>query len=47
MGEVCDYPFANTLDCKKVGLVTTAHNKLREGVAKISGKSFMPLVCAQ
>ena len=32
----------HSLDCKKGGLVTAHHNKLRDGVADLAGKAFTP-----
>ena len=33
---------SHALDCKKGGLVTTHHNKLRDRVADLAGKAFTP-----
>ena len=33
---------SHALDCKKGGLVTARHNKLRGGVADLAGKAFTP-----
>ena len=40
----CNATFSiiNYLDCKWGGLVTSRHNKLRDGVVDLSGKSFTP-----
>ena len=35
--SICD-----TLDCKKGGLVTDCHNELRDKVADLAGKAFIP-----
>ena len=32
--------FFHALDCKKGGLITSCHNKLCDGVAKLAGKTF-------
>ena len=34
---------SHSLDCKKVGIINTLHNKLYDGVAELSGKYFTPL----
>ena len=36
------FSISHTLDCKKGGLVTARHNKLRDGVADLAGKAFTP-----
>ena len=36
------FSISHALDCKKGGLVTARHNKLRDGVADLSGKAFTP-----
>ena len=33
---------SHALDCKKGGLVTSRHNKLRDGVSDLAGKAFTP-----
>ena len=40
----CDAKFSisHALDCKKGGLVTARHNDLRDGVADLAGKAFIP-----
>ena len=37
------YFICHTLDCKKGGLITTRHTKLRDGVTDLTGKSFTHL----
>ena len=41
-GFQAKFLISNALDCKKGGLVTLRHNKLRDGVADLAGKSFNP-----
>ena len=36
------FSISHALDCKKGGLVTARHNKLRDGVADLAGKAFTP-----
>ena len=36
------FSISHDLDCKKGGLVTARHNKLRDGVADLAGKSSTP-----
>ena len=36
------FTISHTLDCKKGGLVMARHNKLRDGVADLTGKAFTP-----
>ena len=33
---------SHALDCKKGGLVTAHHNKIRDGIEELSGKAFTP-----
>ena len=42
--EGCEARFtiSHAIDCKKGGLVTAPHNKLRDGVADLAGKAFTP-----
>ena len=36
------FSISHALDCKKGGLVTARHRKLRDGVADLTGKAFTP-----
>ena len=36
------FSISHALDCKKGGLVTVRHNKLRDGVSDLAGKAFTP-----
>ena len=36
------FSISHALDCKKGGLFTVRHNKLRDGVADLAGKAFTP-----
>ena len=36
------FSISHALDCKKGGLVTARHNKLRDGVADLASKAFTP-----
>ena len=36
------FTISHSLDCKKGGLVMARHNKLRDGVADLTGKAFTP-----
>ena len=40
------FSICHALDCKKGGLITTRHNKIRDGVADLSGKASPPHTCA-
>ena len=39
-GYQAKFSISHALDCKKGGLVTAHHNKLRDGVADLDGKAF-------
>ena len=41
-GFQAKFSISHALDCKKGGLVTARHNKLRDGVADLAGKAFTP-----
>ena len=41
-GFQAKFSISHSLDCKKGGLVTARHNKLRDGVADLAGKAFTP-----